>query len=198
VSAVPPPSAYHRPCSKPAARSPCPGSAVSAALEVLVPAYARSRGQHSLRRRQPVRKLPVTFPKTDADLPHPQIPGIDLIPPAGAADAAGCPIRYRLHRGPEVGYKWFDAKTSSRYSPSAMASATPASRTQAQGGHDSARSRCGTRQARPALRLSSLRRLPAAANEPPKRLVAWTKSRWLPAHRRPSPCRRSEVPVDLR
>src|SRR5271157_1124091 len=37
----------------------------------------------------PSAKLPVTFAKSDNDLPHPQVPGINLVPPPGAGRGAG-------------------------------------------------------------------------------------------------------------
>jgi beta-glucosidase len=37
----------------------------------------------------PSAKLPVTFAKSDNDLPHPQVPGINLVPPPGAGRGGG-------------------------------------------------------------------------------------------------------------
>jgi beta-glucosidase len=80
----------------------------------------------------PSAKLPVTFAKSDADLPHPQIAGLNLTPvpatPRPAAPAAGAPptggpggfgggMRGGLPpfdvpytEGLKVGYKWYDAE----------------------------------------------------------------------------------------
>jgi beta-glucosidase len=51
----------------------------------------------------PTGKLPITFPKSEADLPHP------VIPPMPPQDQA---LSYTVHydEGPEVGYKWYEAK----------------------------------------------------------------------------------------
>ncbi len=53
----------------------------------------------------PSGRLPVTFAKSDADLPHPQVPGIDLKP-------AGHPPAFDVDytEGLKVGYKWFEAE----------------------------------------------------------------------------------------
>ncbi len=67
----------------------------------------------------PSGKLPVTFPRTEADLPHPILPG----PPAPAAQAGGTtaaaqpdgghhpdvPFDVTYDEALKVGYKWFDA-----------------------------------------------------------------------------------------
>jgi beta-glucosidase len=51
----------------------------------------------------PTGKLPITFPKSETDLPHP------VIPPLPPQDQA---LSYTVHydEGPEVGYKWYEAK----------------------------------------------------------------------------------------
>ncbi|MGB8325616.1 MAG: glycoside hydrolase family 3 C-terminal domain-containing protein [Candidatus Acidiferrum sp.] len=63
----------------------------------------------------PSGKLPATFAKSDADLPHPQVPGIDLELKARAALPAGSKNRdvvlpsfdVNYTEGVKVGYKWF-------------------------------------------------------------------------------------------
>jgi beta-glucosidase len=54
----------------------------------------------------PSAKLPVTFPKSEADLPHTTIE-----PPAAGAPGAANPPPFELNysEGMKVGYKWFDA-----------------------------------------------------------------------------------------
>jgi beta-glucosidase len=61
----------------------------------------------------PSGKLPITFPKSDNDLPHRTIPP----PPAedgrqATGNSATHPSTYAVHydEGPEVGYKWFEAE----------------------------------------------------------------------------------------
>jgi beta-glucosidase len=58
----------------------------------------------------PSAKLPITFPKSEADLPHPQIPGMDLEQQARTVGGhlPGFDVHYT--EGAKVGYKWFDAE----------------------------------------------------------------------------------------
>jgi beta-glucosidase len=60
----------------------------------------------------PSAKLPVTFPKSEADLPHPVLPGSTLKPekraPDGSPQLPAFDIDYT--EGLKVGYKWFDAE----------------------------------------------------------------------------------------
>jgi len=64
----------------------------------------------------PSAKLPVTFAKSDADLPHPQVPGIDLKSEAEKNHVPGIETKippfdvdYRAE-GARVGYKWFESE----------------------------------------------------------------------------------------
>jgi beta-glucosidase len=69
----------------------------------------------------PAGKLPLSFPKSEADLPHPDRPTIPAESQAHASDVAsnGVPTSnasahrgYAVHyeEGPEVGYKWYEAQ----------------------------------------------------------------------------------------
>ena len=58
----------------------------------------------------PCGKLPVTFARTDADLPHPAVPGMDLLPPPGAGRGRMPDFDIDYTEGLKVGYKWFDAE----------------------------------------------------------------------------------------
>jgi beta-glucosidase len=69
----------------------------------------------------PTGKLPMTFPKSEADLPHPDRPQIPANSQAQAGDVAdsGAPTSaasahsgYEVHydEGPQVGYKWYEAQ----------------------------------------------------------------------------------------
>jgi beta-glucosidase len=69
----------------------------------------------------PSGKLPLSFPKSEADLPHPDAPKIPSESQARAGDVAdnGAPSAnasahadYAVHydEGPEVGYKWYEAQ----------------------------------------------------------------------------------------
>ena len=86
----------------------------------------------------PTGKLAITFPKSDADLPHPTLV---LPPPASQANFGSMRRRHfraswrgrprasalpdLLRRKAEVGYKWYDAEKKARSSPSALAFRTP-------------------------------------------------------------------------
>jgi beta-glucosidase len=58
----------------------------------------------------PSAKLPVTFAKDDAQLPHPVVPGLEDLP-AGKPNHAHSvkPFDLRYTEGAKVGYKWFEA-----------------------------------------------------------------------------------------
>jgi beta-glucosidase len=59
----------------------------------------------------PSGKLPVTFARTDADLPHPIVPGLAPAKGIKAEDHQNkiLPFDLRYTEGARVGYKWFDA-----------------------------------------------------------------------------------------
>ncbi len=145
---------------------------VSAAIEIWYPGI---RGGEALANLlfgdvNPSGKLPMTFAKSDADLPHPKVPGIDL------RRGAGFDIDYNTE-GLKVGYKWFDAEdkeplfwfghglsyTTFAYS-GLKAALDMVSFTVRNNGK-----RAGAEVAQVYAAL------PAAAQEPPKRLVAWEK-----------------------
>ena len=151
---------------------------VGAALEIWYPGIrgAQAAANILFGGVNPSAKLPVTFPKTDFDLPHPQIPGFDLIPPGGGYPHLP-PFDIDYTEGLKVGYKWFDAEgedplfafgyglsyTTFAYSglKASIDSVTFTVRnTGGRDGEEIAEVYAG---------------LPAAAGEPPKRLVAWDK-----------------------
>ncbi|MCU1223699.1 MAG: glycoside hydrolase family 3 domain protein [Edaphobacter sp.] len=59
----------------------------------------------------PSGKLPVTFARSDADLPHPIVPGLDPVSKTTLEDHQDKvrPFDLRYTEGARVGYKWFDA-----------------------------------------------------------------------------------------
>ena len=63
----------------------------------------------------PSGKLPVTFAATEADLPHPQVPGLTAMTGNNGADGRGrnqakdFPVDYNVE-GMAVGYRWFQEK----------------------------------------------------------------------------------------
>jgi beta-glucosidase len=150
---------------------------VSAAIEAWYPAI---RGGEAIANIlfgdiNPSGKLPVTFPKNEADLPHVKLPG----PPPPLFD-----IHYA--EGLKVGYKWFDAEgkeplfpfgfglsyTTFSYSDLKTAAGKP---TRVTFKVTNRGQRAG------AETVQVYASLPAAAGEPPKRLVAWSKIELRPA-----------------
>jgi len=144
----------------------------------------------------PSGKLPNTFPKSEADLPHPTI---TMPPPAssgfdGAATpekwAAGLPpFEMTYDEGVKVGYKWYDAEnkkplfpfgfglsyTTYRYSGLQV---TPGEKTKVTFTVTNTGSRAGTEIA------EVYAGLPAAAQEPPKRLVGFTRVKLNPGEKK--------------
>ncbi|HEY2001240.1 MAG TPA: glycoside hydrolase family 3 C-terminal domain-containing protein, partial [Acidobacteriaceae bacterium] len=140
----------------------------------------------------PSAKLPMTFPRNVADLPHP-----DLVTPPPGAQGKEAVMRtgeakptFSVHydEGVKVGYKWYDAEhkpvlfpfgyglsyTSYRYSGLKLGD----------GGHSvtftvtNIGQRAGTEIA------EVYAGLPAAAEEPPKRLVGWARVALKPGESR--------------
>src|ERR1035437_4668897 len=92
---------------------------VSSVLEAWYPGIRGGEAIASIifDRVNPSAKLPVSFPKSEADLPHATLPGP---PPIASAPAAGGgatgpmaapqPFDINYTEGLKVGYKWFDAE----------------------------------------------------------------------------------------
>jgi beta-glucosidase len=137
----------------------------------------------------PSAKLPITFPVSDADLPHPILVG-----PSSEEGAPGANMRtgvarptFKVHydEGLKVGYKWFDAENKqvlfpfgfglsyTTYSYSNLEampdSQTGASITTVSFQVKNTGSRAGVEIAQVYVSL------PASAGEPPKRLVGWSR-----------------------
>jgi beta-glucosidase len=165
---------------------------VDAPAAILEAWYAGSDGANALANIlfgsvNPSGKLPNTFPKSDADLPHPII---TQPPPAsrgfdGAATpeqwAKGLPpFQMTYDEGVKVGYKWYDAEkkpvlfpfgyglsyTTYRYSG---LSVTPGDKVKVTFTLTNAGVRAGAEIA------EVYAALPASAEEPPKRLVGFSK-----------------------
>jgi beta-glucosidase len=161
---------------------------VSAILEAW---YAGSRGADAVANIlfgdvNPSAKLPVTFPKSEADLPHPVV----VKPPKATTDAAskgwrqiaaGLPVfQVTYDEGVKVGYKWYDAEKKpvlfpfgyglsyTTYSYSNL-KVTPGKNPQVSFTVTNSGNRPGAEIA------EVYASLPAAAAEPPKRLVGWSK-----------------------
>jgi beta-glucosidase len=147
----------------------------------------------------PSAKLPVTFAKSDADLPHPEIAGMNLMAaaragsvPAGAttpgAPAAGMqPFDIPYTEGLKVGYKWFDAENKEPLFPFGYGLAyttyaysglkvTPSS-----GGGLTVSfvvKNTGKRGGQEIAQVYAA--LPAGTGEPPKRLIGWDRVELAP------------------
>jgi beta-glucosidase len=172
---------------------------VSAALEVW---YPGTMGHEALANIlfgdvNPTGKLPATFAKSDADLPHPTIFGMrPPAPPAapatpatpatpGAAPAgrgggggrgpAAFDIDYT--EGLKVGYKWFDAENKEPLFPFGYGlSYTTYAYSGLKASVDSVTFTVRNTGKRAGAEIAQVYAgLPPAAQEPPKRLVAWEK-----------------------
>lgn len=132
----------------------------------------------------PSAKLPITFPLSEADLPHPKL----VTPPPGASGweavmksgEAKPTFEMKYDEALEVGYKWYDAHkkpvlfpfghglsyTTFAYSGISVTPGKPATVTFTV---KNTGSRAGDEIAQVYAAL------PASANEPPKRLVGWTR-----------------------
>jgi beta-glucosidase len=143
----------------------------------------------------PTAKLAVTFPKSDQDLPHPTIATVPLVEPDKPVAPAALPAySVTYDDGLKVGYKWYDAEhkavlfpfgfglsyTTYRYSNLKVdPTARKVSFTVTNTGN------------RPGAEIAQVYvSLPASANEPPKRLVGWSKPKLAPGESR-------EVTVDI-
>jgi beta-glucosidase len=164
---------------------------VGAVLEVW---YAGSRGAEAVVNIlsgdvNPSGKLPMTFPKSEADLPHPQLtqPGPGQTGEAAVMKTGEPKPTFTMHyeEGLKVGYKWYDAEkkpvlfpfghglsyTTFAYSGLKV---TPGKETSVSFTVKNTGKRDGAEIA------EVYAALPAGTDEPPKRLVGWSKV-WLKA-----------------
>jgi beta-glucosidase len=136
----------------------------------------------------PSGKLPVTFAKSDADLPHPQIFGLRPPPAPGTATAGRGgrgggrgffqPFDIDYTEGLKVGYKWFDAEGKTPLFPFGygLSYTTYAYSGLHASGIDSVTFTIRNTGKRAGAEIAEVYAgLPAAAQEPPKRLVGWDK-----------------------
>jgi beta-glucosidase len=133
----------------------------------------------------PTGKLSVTFPKSDEDLPHPQIAGMAPPPPptdtAGAGRGGGrgrmAAFDIDYTEGLEVGYKWFDAeKKEPLFAFGYGLSYTTYAYSGLKAGIDSVTFTVRNTGKRAGEEIAEVYAgLPASAQEPPKRLVAWDR-----------------------
>jgi beta-glucosidase len=157
---------------------------VSAILEAWYPGI---RGAEALANiifgdANPSGKLPVTFPRSEADLPHPALAGMQYVP-ASANDPGDVhfpPFDVNYDEGLKVGYKWFEAEgkeplfpfgfglSYTTYSYSNL-SATAENGLRATFSVTNTGPRAGAEVAQ----VYAL--LPASAGEPFKRMIGWEK-----------------------
>ena len=170
---------------------------VSAAIEIWYPGI---RGAEALANIlfgdvNPSAKLPATFAKVDADLPHPEIFGIGPgsgAPPARAppaapgsgatADGHGA-LRHRLHRRPEGRLQVVRRREQGAAVPLRPRALVHDVRLLRAEGRRSTRVSFTVRNTgkRAGAEIAQVYAgLPAAAKEPPKRLVAWEKIQLAP------------------
>jgi len=155
--------------------------------------FAGSRGAEALANLifgdvNPSAKLPVTFPQSDADLPHPTIakPPVHSTTRDGDHEAwkriaAGLPaFQVTYDEGLKVGYKWYDAENKAVLFPFGYGlsyttyeysglKVTPGDRVQVTFTVKNTGSRPGAEVAQVYAAL------PSGAGEPPKRLIGWSK-----------------------
>jgi beta-glucosidase len=136
----------------------------------------------------PSAKLPITFPKSDADLPHPTL----VKPPKESTTEGGDPDAWKkiakglppfqisYDEGLKVGYKWYDAERKDvlfpfgyglSYTIYSYSNLKLTSGKSVRLSFDLANS--GTRAGAEIAEVYAV--LPASAAEPPKRLVGWSK-----------------------
>jgi beta-glucosidase len=128
----------------------------------------------------PSAKLPVTFPKSESDLPHVTLPGPPA-PIAGQMQRRGAvPFDINYSEGLKVGYKWFDAEDKEPLFPFGFGLAYTTysySELQITGEPEikvtfsvkNTGRRAGAETAQVYVSL------PSSAGEPPKHLVTWDK-----------------------
>jgi beta-glucosidase len=150
--------------------------------------YAGSRGAEALANLifgdvNPSAKLPITFPKSEADLPHATIAKPTEIKhfKSWEEEAGGLPVFQTTYdEGLKVGYKWYDAEKKPVLFPFGYGlsyttfSYSNLKVTQGKNVHATFTvSNTGSRAGAEVAQVYAT--LPASAGEPPKRLVGWSK-----------------------
>jgi beta-glucosidase len=141
----------------------------------------------------PSAKLPMTFPRSEADLPHPE-----LVKPPDAGEGAGQKLKpedakptFSVHytEGLRVGYKWYDAENKPVLFPFGFGLSYTTyeySQLKVEGGKEPTVSftlkNTGARAGAEVAQVYVA--LPAAAGEPPKRLAAFSKVQLNPGESR--------------
>ncbi len=143
----------------------------------------------------PSGKLPNTFPRNDADLPHPTItkpPKVNfsgpMSPERWAAGLPPFPVTY--DEGVKVGYKWYDAEKKPVLFPFGYGLSYTAfgysGLKVATGDTVKVTFSLANTGARTGAEIAEIyAALPASAQEPPKRLVGWSKVELKPGEKKP-------------
>ena len=143
----------------------------------------------------PSGKLPMTFPKSEADLPHPTLIG----PPQPLSGdwreiAKGLPV-FQVHydEGLKVGYKWYDAEHKSVLFPFGYGlSYTTFAYSNLKATHAGVSFTVTNTGQRAGAEIAEVYAgLPESTKEPPKRLVGWAKLQLAAGEKR-----EVEVPID--
>lgn len=164
---------------------------VKAAIEIWYPGI---RGAEALANIlfgdvNPSGKLPATFAKGDADLPHPVVPGMQPASAAGVLEAGRGGGRGRVGgfdldytEGLKIGYKWFDAEDKQPlFAFGHGLSYTSFAYSGLKAGMDSVSFTVRNTGRRAGAEIAQVYvGLPDSAKEPPKRLVAWEKVQLIP------------------
>ena len=171
-------------------------STMSAALEAWYPGIRGGEAIASILFGDvnPSARLPVTFPKSEADLPHLTVPA----PPPATDQAPGAapgrpripPFDINYTEGLKVGYKWFDAQDKAPLFPFGFGlsytsfsysglKAAPGKELKVSFNVRNTGKRAGAEVAQVYVSL------PPGAGEPPKRLVGWDKIHLAPGETRP-------------
>jgi len=122
----------------------------------------------------PSGKLPMTFPRSEADLPHPTI----IQPPAGSKNGV-LSFKVNYDEGLKVGYKWYDAEHKQVLFPFGFGlsytSFSYSGLTVSPDGSSVSFTVANTGQRAGSEVAEVYASLPDSAGEPPKRLIGWQK-----------------------
>jgi beta-glucosidase len=124
----------------------------------------------------PSGKLPMTFPRSEADLPHPTV----VQPPAGSKNGV-LSFKVEYDEGLKVGYKWYDAEHKQVLFPFGFGlsytSFSYSGLTVSPDGSSLSFTVANTGQRAGSEVAEVYASLPESAGEPPKRLIGWQKVR---------------------
>ena len=128
----------------------------------------------------PSAKLPMSFPRSEADLPHPHLVTPPMHMPASSNGEAKPTFEVHYDEGLKVGYKWYDAENKPVLFPFGYGlSYTTFSYSELKvtaGNETTVSFAVKNTGNRPGAEITEVyAALPASSGEPPKRLVGWDK-----------------------